>query len=193
MIGLGNIFFHPGYGNYELFNYFMPLFKSKTEIYYQLLYRIFLFGIISIATCTFNVLAISTLKKHNQNSTNNNIKKEQYYVIYSIFLFKTLSIVQAYFIDRFIAEKYEIKSFYLTSYFFYIVGFDLTSVGDFYFIIYSSNELRKALKTTFGCSKKFNNKITIKITYRKTTVSGMLSGSFELSLKQYSIIFPVII
>uniref|UniRef100_A0A0K0FQW5 Serpentine receptor class gamma n=1 Tax=Strongyloides venezuelensis TaxID=75913 RepID=A0A0K0FQW5_STRVS len=165
IVGLGNIFFNPEFIELDVFDHFVPYFKSKNVIYYQLFYQILLFGIISISTCTFNVMAILTLKKHNK--TGNKYKKELYYIIYSIFIFITLFIVEAYFICKFISLKNKFKLFANISYFLHIVAFDLTTLGDFYFLIYSSSELRKALKTSFGCSEKIKNKVNIKIPYRK--------------------------
>uniref|UniRef100_A0A0N5B786 Serpentine receptor class gamma n=1 Tax=Strongyloides papillosus TaxID=174720 RepID=A0A0N5B786_STREA len=135
MIGLGNIPFNPTYKKSNIFNCFAPTLKSKNVIYYQIFYTVFLFGIISIATCTFNAMAIKTLKKHNQ--VGNKYKKELYYVKYSIFIFITLFIVEAFFFCRLTALIYGTKSFLYIMYFLHIVAFDLTSVGDFYFLIYS--------------------------------------------------------
>uniref|UniRef100_A0A0N5BXZ7 Serpentine receptor class gamma n=1 Tax=Strongyloides papillosus TaxID=174720 RepID=A0A0N5BXZ7_STREA len=134
IIGLGNIFFNPTYKKSDLFGYFIPIFKSKNIIYYQIFYTIFLFGLISIATCTFNVMAILSLKKHN--IIGNKYKKELCYVIYSIFIFVTLLFVEAFFVCNMIARKYEIKSFSHIVYFLHLVAFDLSSFGDFYFLIY---------------------------------------------------------
>uniref|UniRef100_A0A0N5BKS7 Serpentine receptor class gamma n=2 Tax=Strongyloides papillosus TaxID=174720 RepID=A0A0N5BKS7_STREA len=135
IIGLGNILFNAKYVRVDLFDYIVPSFKSKNEIYYQLFYRIFLLGIISVATCTFNVMAILTLKKHNQNV--NKYKKELFYIIYSVFIFITLIFVETYFVCRLISLKYEIKLLSNITNFFHVVAFDLTSVGDFYFLLYS--------------------------------------------------------
>uniref|UniRef100_A0A0N5C026 Serpentine receptor class gamma n=1 Tax=Strongyloides papillosus TaxID=174720 RepID=A0A0N5C026_STREA len=136
IIGLGNILFNARYIKSDLYGYFAPSLKSKNEIYYQIFYLIILFGIISIVTCIFNVVAILTMKKHNQ--IGNKYKKELYYIIYSIFIFITLLFVETFFVCTFIAVKYEIKFFTNANYFLYVVTFDLTSVGDFYFLIYSS-------------------------------------------------------
>uniref|UniRef100_A0A0N5BE20 Serpentine receptor class gamma n=1 Tax=Strongyloides papillosus TaxID=174720 RepID=A0A0N5BE20_STREA len=135
MIELGNIYFDANYKKSYLFVYFVPIFKSKDEIYYQIFYKLFLFGIISIATCIFNLMAILTLKRLNH--IGRRFKRDLYYTVYSIFIFLTLIFVEAFFICGFIAVKYEIKSFVYLSYFLHIVAFDLTSVGDFYFLIYS--------------------------------------------------------
>uniref|UniRef100_A0A0K0G5I2 Serpentine receptor class gamma n=1 Tax=Strongyloides venezuelensis TaxID=75913 RepID=A0A0K0G5I2_STRVS len=48
MIGFGNIFFNAKYEKFELYGYFVPILKSKNVIYYQIFYRIFLYGLISI-------------------------------------------------------------------------------------------------------------------------------------------------
>uniref|UniRef100_A0A0N5C2V1 Serpentine receptor class gamma n=1 Tax=Strongyloides papillosus TaxID=174720 RepID=A0A0N5C2V1_STREA len=135
IIGLGTILFNPRYIKSNLYGYLAPSLTSKNEIYYQIFCQVFLSGIIYIATCTFNVMAILTLKKHNMICNKHN--RELYYVIYSIFTFITLSIAEAYYICKSITLKYEIKSFDHIIYFLYIVAFDLTSVGDFYFLIYS--------------------------------------------------------
>uniref|UniRef100_A0A0N5CI13 Serpentine receptor class gamma n=1 Tax=Strongyloides papillosus TaxID=174720 RepID=A0A0N5CI13_STREA len=135
MIGLGNIFFDARYKKSDLFGYLTPTLKSKNLIYYQMFGQIFLLGNISIATFAFNVMAILALKKLNK--INNKFKKQFYYIIYSIFTFITLLFVEAFFACRFIAVKYEIRSFARIIYFLQIVAFDLTSVGDFYFLIYS--------------------------------------------------------
>uniref|UniRef100_A0A0K0G5T2 Serpentine receptor class gamma n=1 Tax=Strongyloides venezuelensis TaxID=75913 RepID=A0A0K0G5T2_STRVS len=165
VLGFGNIFFDLRYKKSNFLGYFTPSSKTKNEMYYQIFYLVILFGLISIMTCIFNVMAILTLKKINKIGSQ--YKKEIYFIVYSFFIFITLLFVEAFFVCKFIVIKNEIKSFSHTAYFIYIVAFDLTSVGDFYFLIYSCNELRKALKTTFGCSKKINNKITIKLTFRK--------------------------
>uniref|UniRef100_A0A0N5B5R2 Serpentine receptor class gamma n=1 Tax=Strongyloides papillosus TaxID=174720 RepID=A0A0N5B5R2_STREA len=135
IIGLGNILFNARYENSELFEFFIPIFTSKNVIYYQIFYTVFLFGTISIATCTFNVMAILALKK--RNLIGNKYKKELYYIIYSIFIFITLFFVEAFFVCRFIAVNYEIKIFVHVTEVFHIVVFDLTSFGDFYFLVYS--------------------------------------------------------
>uniref|UniRef100_A0A0N5B4B5 Serpentine receptor class gamma n=1 Tax=Strongyloides papillosus TaxID=174720 RepID=A0A0N5B4B5_STREA len=136
IIGLGNIFFNAKYMKNNLFDYIIPSFKSENAFYYQIFYQIFLFGIISIATCTFNVIAILTLKKYNQ--IGNKYKKELNYTIYSIFIFITLFLVEILYVCNIIAIKYDIISFIYTIYFFYDVALDITSFGDFYFLIYSS-------------------------------------------------------
>uniref|UniRef100_A0A0K0G1I0 Serpentine receptor class gamma n=1 Tax=Strongyloides venezuelensis TaxID=75913 RepID=A0A0K0G1I0_STRVS len=165
IVGLGNIFFNPKFRKSNLFGYFMPIFMSKDVAYYQIFYTAFLFGLISIATCTFNIMAISTIKNHK--IIGNKYKKELRYIIYSIFIFVTLLFVEAFFVCNMIAIKYEIKSFTEVLYFLHVVAFDLSTVGDFYFLIYSCNELRNSLKTTFRCSKKFNNKIKEKVHFQR--------------------------
>uniref|UniRef100_A0A0N5BYP8 Serpentine receptor class gamma n=1 Tax=Strongyloides papillosus TaxID=174720 RepID=A0A0N5BYP8_STREA len=95
IIGLGNIPFNSEYRKFDLHGYFVPFFTSKNVIYYQFFYQVFFYGIISIATCIFNVRAIIALKKHNKNV--NKFRKELYYIIYSIFIFITISIVETYF------------------------------------------------------------------------------------------------
>uniref|UniRef100_A0A0N5B8U8 Serpentine receptor class gamma n=1 Tax=Strongyloides papillosus TaxID=174720 RepID=A0A0N5B8U8_STREA len=136
IIGLGNIFFNAKYIKINLFDYIIPLFKSKNAIYYQIFYQIFLFGFISIGTCTFNVIAILALKKHNK--IGNKYKKELYHTIYSIFIFITLFFVEIFNVCKIIAIKYEIMFIINITYFLHNVAIDLTSVGDFYFLIYSS-------------------------------------------------------
>uniref|UniRef100_A0A0K0FGX0 Serpentine receptor class gamma n=1 Tax=Strongyloides venezuelensis TaxID=75913 RepID=A0A0K0FGX0_STRVS len=163
MIGLGNIPLNARYEKFGLFGFFAPLLESENHIYYQIFYTIILFGIISIVTCIFNAMAVLTLKKHNKGG--NKSKRELHYITYSIFIFITLFIVETFFVFHIIALQYKIKFFTNTNYFLYIVSFDLTSVGDFYFLIYLSSVLREALKTVFGCSTKFNNKVNIKILY----------------------------
>uniref|UniRef100_A0A0N5CHK8 Serpentine receptor class gamma n=1 Tax=Strongyloides papillosus TaxID=174720 RepID=A0A0N5CHK8_STREA len=165
IIGLGNIFFNAEYKEFDLFGYFFPFFISKNVIYYQFFYTIILFGIISIATCIFNAMSIFALKKHNQ--IDKKFKRELYYIIYSIFIFITLLVVEAFFVCRFIGVKYEIKLFVHIQNLLHFVAFDLSSVGDFYFLISLSIELRQALKTILGCSKKLKNKVTLKIPYRR--------------------------
>uniref|UniRef100_A0A0K0F421 Serpentine receptor class gamma n=1 Tax=Strongyloides venezuelensis TaxID=75913 RepID=A0A0K0F421_STRVS len=164
MIGLGNIFLNPRYKKSGLYDYFIPYLESKNVIYYQIFCHFFIYGTISIATCIFNVMTVLTLKKHNK--TNNKSKGNLNYIKYSIFIFITLFIVETFFICEFIALNNEIKFLSYIAIFLYFVGFDLTSVGDFYFLIYLSSELRKALKIAFGCSKKFSEKVNTKVIYR---------------------------
>uniref|UniRef100_A0A0N5CAJ1 Serpentine receptor class gamma n=1 Tax=Strongyloides papillosus TaxID=174720 RepID=A0A0N5CAJ1_STREA len=135
IVGLGNILFNARYIKTDPYGYFAPSLISKNEIYYQIFYQMVLFGIISIVTCIFNVVAILTLKKHNQIGKKH--KKELYYIVYSIFVFITLLLVEAFFVCTFIAVKYEIQFFIHTIYFLHVVALDLTIVGDFYFLIYS--------------------------------------------------------
>uniref|UniRef100_A0A0N5C5H3 Serpentine receptor class gamma n=1 Tax=Strongyloides papillosus TaxID=174720 RepID=A0A0N5C5H3_STREA len=181
IIGVGNILFNARYKKVDLFVYIVPAFKFKNEVYYQHFYKIFLFGIISIATCTFNVMAILILKKHNLIA--NNYKRELYYIIYSVFIFITLFTVEAFFVFRLIHMIYQTKLFFYISNFLHVVAFDSTTIGDFYFLIYSCRELRKALKTTFGCSKKFNNKVSIKIPYRRIWINFL---SLKMILIRFS-------
>uniref|UniRef100_A0A0K0FEB0 Serpentine receptor class gamma n=1 Tax=Strongyloides venezuelensis TaxID=75913 RepID=A0A0K0FEB0_STRVS len=165
MIGLGNIFLNPRYKKSGLYDFFTPYLESKNFIYYQIVCQVFIYGTISIVTCIFNVMAVLTLKKHNKTGINSrsNLK----YIKYSIFIFITLFIVETFFICKFIAENFAIKYLSYITFFLYVVGFDLTSVGDFYFLLYSSSELRKALKTILGCSKKLNKNVTTKVIYRR--------------------------
>uniref|UniRef100_A0A0K0G5H5 Serpentine receptor class gamma n=1 Tax=Strongyloides venezuelensis TaxID=75913 RepID=A0A0K0G5H5_STRVS len=165
MIGLINISLNPRYKKSGLYDFFTPYLESKNVIYYQIFCQFFIYGTISIVTCIFNVMAVLTLKKHN--ITENNSKGNLNYIKYSIFIFITLFIVETYYVCRFISVNYEIKFLSYITIFLYVVAFDLTSVGDFYFLIYLSSELRKALKIVFGCSKKFNNKVNIKVPYRR--------------------------
>uniref|UniRef100_A0A0K0G5J3 G_PROTEIN_RECEP_F1_2 domain-containing protein n=1 Tax=Strongyloides venezuelensis TaxID=75913 RepID=A0A0K0G5J3_STRVS len=85
-------------------------------------------------------------------------KYKIYYQIFcQLFIYGTISIVTCIFNVMAVLTLKKHKK----------AGFDLTSVGDFYFLIYLSSELRKALKTNLGCSKKFNNKVNIKVIYRR--------------------------
>uniref|UniRef100_A0A0K0G5V3 Secreted protein n=1 Tax=Strongyloides venezuelensis TaxID=75913 RepID=A0A0K0G5V3_STRVS len=77
------------------------------------------------------------------------------------------------------AVKFGIRSFARIIYFLQVVAFDLTSVGDFYFLIYSCGELRRVLKKFLGCSKKFNNIINIKISYQKPEMIFTLFFEFH--------------
>uniref|UniRef100_A0A0N5BZ38 Serpentine receptor class gamma n=1 Tax=Strongyloides papillosus TaxID=174720 RepID=A0A0N5BZ38_STREA len=135
LIGLGNISFNARFDKFESSDHILPSFQSKNAIYYQIFYQIFLFGIISIATCAFNTMAILTLRKLNKNGTK--YKKELYYIIYSIFIFLTLLLVQAFYVFNILAELYKIRFFINIIHFHHILAFDLTSIGDFYFLIYS--------------------------------------------------------
>uniref|UniRef100_A0A0K0G5I1 Serpentine receptor class gamma n=1 Tax=Strongyloides venezuelensis TaxID=75913 RepID=A0A0K0G5I1_STRVS len=135
VLGFGNIFFDLRYQKSNFFGYFTPSLKTKKELYYQYLYLVILFGLISIITCIFNVMAILTLKKVNKIGSQ--YKKEIYFIVYSIFIFITLLFVEAFFVVTFIGVKYQINFFIPIIYFLNIVAFDLTSVGDFYFLIYS--------------------------------------------------------
>uniref|UniRef100_A0A0N5BKX1 Serpentine receptor class gamma n=1 Tax=Strongyloides papillosus TaxID=174720 RepID=A0A0N5BKX1_STREA len=135
IIGLGNISFEARFDKIDSFDYIIPSFVSENAFYYRIFYQIFLFGILSIATCTFNVVAILTLKKYNQ--IGKKFKKELYYMIYSIFIFITILFVEAFFVCRLTALKYETKFFIQITFILHVVAFDLTSVGDFYFLIYS--------------------------------------------------------
>uniref|UniRef100_A0A0K0G5H6 Serpentine receptor class gamma n=1 Tax=Strongyloides venezuelensis TaxID=75913 RepID=A0A0K0G5H6_STRVS len=164
IIGLGIISYNVKYKKSGLNDYFAPYFESKYIIYYRIFCQVFMYGTISIVTCIFNVMAVLTLKKYNK--TDNKCKRDLNYIKYSIFIFITLFIVETFFVCEFIAENFEIKFLSYITIFLHFVAFDLTSVGDFYFLIYLSSELRKALKIVFGCSKKFNNKVNIKVIYR---------------------------
>uniref|UniRef100_A0A0K0G691 Serpentine receptor class gamma n=1 Tax=Strongyloides venezuelensis TaxID=75913 RepID=A0A0K0G691_STRVS len=164
-IGLIHISSNVRYKKTGLYDYFAPYLESKNVIYYQIFYQLFLFGTISIVTCIFNVMAVLTLKKHNK--TGNKCKRNLNYIKYSIFIFITLFIVETFFICKFFAENYKIKFLSYITIFLHVVGFDLTSVGDFYFLLYSSSELRRAIKNVFGCSKKFNKKVNTKVIYRR--------------------------
>uniref|UniRef100_A0A0K0G5S3 Serpentine receptor class gamma n=1 Tax=Strongyloides venezuelensis TaxID=75913 RepID=A0A0K0G5S3_STRVS len=139
----------------------MPYFTSRSITYYQIFYTIGLFGTISIATCIFNVKAILKLKKHNQMSST--YKRELFNIIYSIFIFITLSCVEAFYVCRVIVVQYEINLLVPILYFLHILAFDLTSVGDFYFLIYSNVELRNEMKNVFRCSKKLTAKINVNV------------------------------
>uniref|UniRef100_A0A0K0G682 Serpentine receptor class gamma n=1 Tax=Strongyloides venezuelensis TaxID=75913 RepID=A0A0K0G682_STRVS len=165
IVGLVNILFNARYIKTQPYGYCGPSFLTKSEVYYQMFYQMFLFGIISIVTCIFNVLAILTLKKLSQ--IGKKYKKELYYIVYSIFIFITLLLVETFFICTFIAVKYEIPFFVNAIYFLHIVSLDLSTVGDFYFLIYSCDELRTALKNIFGCSKESKNKISVRLSYPK--------------------------
>uniref|UniRef100_A0A0N5C0C4 Serpentine receptor class gamma n=1 Tax=Strongyloides papillosus TaxID=174720 RepID=A0A0N5C0C4_STREA len=135
MFGLVNISFKPRYIKYPLYGYIVPYLQSKDVIYYQVFCQIFLFGIISITTCTLNVIAILTLKKHNL--IGNKYKKELHYTTYSIFVFITLFLIEAFFVCRFITVNYAIKFFSYIANFLHVVAFDLTYIGNFYFLLYS--------------------------------------------------------
>uniref|UniRef100_A0A0K0G1J8 Serpentine receptor class gamma n=1 Tax=Strongyloides venezuelensis TaxID=75913 RepID=A0A0K0G1J8_STRVS len=164
MIGLRHISLNAKYKKSGLYDFFTPSLEFENVIYNRIICHFFIYGTISIATCIFNVMAVLTLKK--QNKADNKSKSNLKYIKYSIFIFITLFIVETFFICKFIALNNGIKFFSYITIFLFVVGFDLTSVGDFYFLIYLSSELRKALKTNLGCSKKFNNKVNIKVIYR---------------------------
>uniref|UniRef100_A0A0K0G617 Serpentine receptor class gamma n=1 Tax=Strongyloides venezuelensis TaxID=75913 RepID=A0A0K0G617_STRVS len=165
LIGLGTIAFKPTYRMFEFADAFVPYFTNKNVVYYQIFYTLFLFGTISIATCIFNLKAILELKKHKKNVTN--YKKETIYIIYSIFVFIALLIIETFFVFRFIAAQYEINSFKYMIYFCIAIGFDLTSVGDYYFLIFTSNELKNEMKNIFRCCKKRTSKVSVKIVHRR--------------------------
>uniref|UniRef100_A0A0N5BGP9 Serpentine receptor class gamma n=1 Tax=Strongyloides papillosus TaxID=174720 RepID=A0A0N5BGP9_STREA len=134
-IGIGNFFFHPSYKINNSFGFFVPSFASTNITYYQVFYTICLFGIISITTCILNVKAILRLREQRQFS--NNFKAQLFYIRYSIFIFITLACVEAFYICRVIVVQYEIHLLAPIPYFLHILAFDLTSIGDFYFLIYS--------------------------------------------------------
>uniref|UniRef100_A0A0N5BV60 Serpentine receptor class gamma n=1 Tax=Strongyloides papillosus TaxID=174720 RepID=A0A0N5BV60_STREA len=165
LIGLGNIFFYPVYGKRNFSGEFVPHFTSTKVVYYQIFYAIFLFGTISIGTCIFNVMAILELKKHKKVPSY--YKRERIYTTYSIFIFVTLSIVEAFFVIRVIARQYQINFLYHIFICYHIYAFDLPSIGDFYFLIYTSRELRNGIKKSFMCSKKATAKVSVKIPYRR--------------------------
>uniref|UniRef100_A0A0K0EU15 Serpentine receptor class gamma n=1 Tax=Strongyloides venezuelensis TaxID=75913 RepID=A0A0K0EU15_STRVS len=135
LIGFGSIPLNPAYGLFSFIGIFIPYSTSKNVIYYQMFCYTFFFGTISITTCTLNVLAILELKKHKYFV--NYYKREIVYIIYSIFIFITLSIVEAFSLIKIIAEQYEIHLLYYIFFCFQIWAFDLPFLGDFYFLIYS--------------------------------------------------------
>uniref|UniRef100_A0A0N5B930 Serpentine receptor class gamma n=1 Tax=Strongyloides papillosus TaxID=174720 RepID=A0A0N5B930_STREA len=162
LVGLGNIFFKAAYGIKHTFDSFVPQFTTKKVVYYKIFYTIFLYGIISIATCIFNIKATLELKKHKQIVSY--YKKELIFIIYSIFIFITLSTVEFFFVIRIIDIQYGISSlYYYVFYFFNIISFDLTSFGDYYFLIFLKNEIRNTLR----CCKKSTSKVSVKIVYRR--------------------------
>ena len=81
-------------------------------------------------------LSVSLINNHLLKNVTN-YKKETIYIIYSIFVFIALLIIETFFVFRFIAAQYEINSFKYMIYFCIAIGFDLTSVGDYYFFIFT--------------------------------------------------------
>uniref|UniRef100_A0A0K0G5T4 Uncharacterized protein n=1 Tax=Strongyloides venezuelensis TaxID=75913 RepID=A0A0K0G5T4_STRVS len=69
--------------------------------------------------------------------------------------------------------------------FFHVVAFDLSYARDYCFLIYSCDELKNALKTIFGCSKKINNKNNIKVLYQKTCYTFIEDIIIDTELKKY--------
>uniref|UniRef100_A0A0N5B932 Serpentine receptor class gamma n=1 Tax=Strongyloides papillosus TaxID=174720 RepID=A0A0N5B932_STREA len=135
LIGLGTIPFKPIYGSFDFAGAFIPYFTLKEVIYYQIFYTVFLFGTLSIATCFFNIKAILELKKHK--NIVNYYKREIIYIMYSIFIFTTLSLVEAICVIKVVAMQYNINILFYITVHYYIWAFDLPSLGDFYFLIYS--------------------------------------------------------
>uniref|UniRef100_A0A0K0G5B0 Serpentine receptor class gamma n=1 Tax=Strongyloides venezuelensis TaxID=75913 RepID=A0A0K0G5B0_STRVS len=169
LIGLGTIPFKPKYRTFDLVGLFIPYFTLKEVSYYQIFYTIFLYGTLLIATCIFNVMAILELKKHKQIA--GYLNKKRIYIIYSIFIFITLSIVEAFFIIRIIATQYKINSLRYIIHFFIVIGFDLTSIGDYYFLIFTRIELRNKMRNIFRCYKKSTSKVDVKIIYPRNPLS----------------------
>uniref|UniRef100_A0A0N5BU92 Serpentine receptor class gamma n=1 Tax=Strongyloides papillosus TaxID=174720 RepID=A0A0N5BU92_STREA len=136
IIGLGNIFFEARFDKMDSFDTLIPSLTSESAFYYRIFYQIFLFGIISIATCTFNTMAILTLRKLNKNGIK--YKKELNYTIYSILTFITLFLVEILYVCNFIVSIFDFVSLMYPIYFLFNMVLDLTSIGKFYFLIYSS-------------------------------------------------------
>uniref|UniRef100_A0A0N5BJI6 Serpentine receptor class gamma n=1 Tax=Strongyloides papillosus TaxID=174720 RepID=A0A0N5BJI6_STREA len=134
-IGLGTIPFKAVYRIFNFADLFIPYFRSKNVIYYQIFYTIVLYGTISIATCIFNIKAILELKKLKKISKN--YKKEARYIIYSVFVFITLATIEVFYVLRLISAQYEISSIRYIIHFCIVIGFDLISVGDYYFLIFT--------------------------------------------------------
>uniref|UniRef100_A0A0N5B929 Serpentine receptor class gamma n=1 Tax=Strongyloides papillosus TaxID=174720 RepID=A0A0N5B929_STREA len=169
LIGLGNIPFKPEYRMFDFAGAFIPYFTLKEVIYYQMFYTVFLFGILSIATCIFNAKAIFELRKHKQIA--GYYKKETYNILYSIFIFITLSIVETFYISI----LYKINSLRYIFHFIIVIGFDLSSVGDYYFLIFTRIELRNEMRNIFRCCKKSTSKVDVKIFYRRNPTSNTKS------------------
>uniref|UniRef100_A0A0K0FJH9 Serpentine receptor class gamma n=1 Tax=Strongyloides venezuelensis TaxID=75913 RepID=A0A0K0FJH9_STRVS len=152
LIGIGTIPFQPSYKKFDLVDLFVPYYKNEKFIYYQIFYSIFLFGIIFIAICTFNILVILKLMEHRE--TGNKYKKDSIYIANSIFVFISLTFAEASFVCRLIVAHYQSKLLFYLCIFLYNLAFDLTSIGDFYFLIFTSNELRHRIRNFFRFSKK---------------------------------------
>uniref|UniRef100_A0A0K0G618 Serpentine receptor class gamma n=1 Tax=Strongyloides venezuelensis TaxID=75913 RepID=A0A0K0G618_STRVS len=162
LMGLGCILFKPIYGVSDFSGSFLPYFRSKNVVYYKIFFIPFIFGTVTITTCIFNVMAILELKKYSYNF--NYYKSEIVYITYSIFIFITLSLVEAFFVINVIGWQHKNLTFLLFIFIYYKCwAFDVPSILDFYFLIYSSRELRNGIKNIFICFKKATAQVNVEL------------------------------
>uniref|UniRef100_A0A0N5BP37 Serpentine receptor class gamma n=1 Tax=Strongyloides papillosus TaxID=174720 RepID=A0A0N5BP37_STREA len=137
LTGIGTAFYPSTYGIQLVAGYFMPFYTNRKVFYYLVVNTIILYGVIFFGTCVFNVLAIVELIKHKKLCINSNKnKRESMHIIYSIFVFITLAFIEAFFIFRILGMVLDSAFFEALGQFLLIWVFDITSIGDFYFLIF---------------------------------------------------------
>uniref|UniRef100_A0A0N5BYM9 G_PROTEIN_RECEP_F1_2 domain-containing protein n=1 Tax=Strongyloides papillosus TaxID=174720 RepID=A0A0N5BYM9_STREA len=157
LIGFPSIFFESKYTYNNHTKSLSPTFINTNVSYYQFFYAIIFYGTLTILSFIINIINIVGLTKRKTSSNPKNIEK--LYSMYTVFVFFGTSLMEAYFIVR-IGGTYTDNNYLvsLANNLLTWIG-DIATLGDFYFFIFITEELKIAIRET--SSSFFTTKNTI--------------------------------
>ncbi|CEF61926.1 G protein-coupled receptor, rhodopsin-like family-containing protein [Strongyloides ratti] len=143
-IGLPTIFFKSKYILKVDTLTLTPTYLTPSITLYQMFYGIFFYGIVIAIAFILNILNIIGLnkKKYNRNTK----YSEKYYIIYCFFTLITSILMEIYFAFRIGGTYLEnVTMNHIANTFLSWIG-DIVTLGNFYFFILISKDIRKLLK-----------------------------------------------
>uniref|UniRef100_A0A0N4ZPD6 G_PROTEIN_RECEP_F1_2 domain-containing protein n=1 Tax=Parastrongyloides trichosuri TaxID=131310 RepID=A0A0N4ZPD6_PARTI len=180
-IGLPTLFFDSKYVYNDLTKTVSPVFTTHSVAYYQIGYAIVFYSITIIISVVCNISNFIGLWKNNKKNGRNK-RSEILFALYCLFTLFTTCLMEAYLILRIGGNFFENQVMVIIANSNLIWIGDLSTLGDFYFLIIINSEVRFAIKEFFH--KLIGKEITssIKTTEIKSTQqSKVLRGGKVVS------------
>uniref|UniRef100_A0A0N4ZCR4 7TM_GPCR_Srx domain-containing protein n=1 Tax=Parastrongyloides trichosuri TaxID=131310 RepID=A0A0N4ZCR4_PARTI len=127
----------------------VPIFLNSNIIYFQIIYSIFIYGTLIVASLCLNVLSVYTLclRRKRRQCIN---KIEVLYATYSIFTFLTSLLMEFYFVMRIIGNASNVNTSLIAQANLNLLWIgDIISFGDFYFLLITSSYIRNLIYSWF--------------------------------------------